>query len=395
MKDFLSYLKLFFSGRSSKLFFGAVLIGLAFSISVIISTFSLMQGFETSLDRGLEADQGHLIVSGRRSFFEMGKIEDDLKKLKATAWAPIVTSESFLVLEGISHGVLVLGIERDSFKKITGKKIELSKNGVAIGEEISKKFNLKLGDKIELMFASGNKSLANTPVVHAFTIEQVFKSQIYLHSLRSVYIEKKSLQKILDLDNRINKVLVNAPIKDQNHFKEYIENFVLQLQERLGFEYMVRPYWSKYKGLFKAVRVEKFYIVTILQVIVIVSIFNIMAILLFIGEQKAAQIFLLRVLGMTHKGFDKFWYGVMLTFWLGGVLLSFLFTYIFSLLLENWDLFKLPGSVYHLNRLELSVNPLEVLVIISVVLLWMFIVTKLTLHRWKKRSLIRSLNKEL
>ena len=395
MKDFLSYLKLFFAGKSSKLFFGAVLVGLAFSISVIISTFSLMQGFETSLDKGLKADQGHLSVSGRRSFFELKAIEDSLRDLKAKAWAPLVTSESFLVLEEASHGVLVFGIEQESFRSVTDKKIELSREGISIGNELAKKFNLKIGDSVELMFASGNQTLANTPVSQTFKINHIFTSQIYLNSLRTIYMRQEVLQKILHLDSRINKVLVNVPLTESEKLKAKIETFISQLQEKVGFEFIVHPFWRKYKGLLEAVRVEKFYIVTILQVIVVVSIFNIMAILLFLGEQKAAQIFLLKVLGMTHKGFDKFWYGVMSLFWVGGVLLSFLFTYIFALLLENWQLFKLPGSVYHLNKLELRVNPEEVLIIIFVVLVWMFIVTKFTLSRWKKKSLIQSLNKEL
>ncbi len=392
---FIKYFRLFFADRSSRLFFIAVLIGLAFSIAVIVSTFSLMEGFEVALESGLKHSQGDVTIIGRRSFFTLEKVKSSLAALRVKEFSPLVTSEAFLVGDNFSQGVLVTGIEFKSYQQVTGVTLNLTEDEVAIGRELSRVAGLQVGDHVQLLFAAGNKTLLNTPVAHLFRIKTIIDSPIYLQSLRMVYVQQRKLQDILQLKSKINKVLVNTPFKAVEKNKHVIKNFVLALGNDLGFEFIVRPYWSRYTALLEAVKVEKFYIVAILQVIVIVSIFNIMAILLFIGEKKAGQIFLLRVLGMTNRAFARFWYQVIFLFWIGAVGISYLFITVFSKMLSSWKLFQLPGSVYHLSHLQLSLNFTEVIIIVFIVLIWMFVVTWLTLKRWNKHTLIEGLKLEL
>lgn len=394
MKNFLSYFKLFFSDRSSILFLTAVILGLAFSVSVIVSTFSLMEGFELSLENGLQQNQGDISVSGRRHFFTIESVEETFKRLDIRTYSPVITSESFLVTERESHGALVKGIISKTFQKVTGKSIYLKEKQVAIGEELAKRFGLVVGDDIQLLFAAGSKSFSNTPISYSFKVASIIKSRLYQESLRVVYMDQAELQKILALGDKVNEVVLKMPGKYLYPSRSDIQGFANVLQDELGYEFVSRTFWEKYAGLLQAVKIEKFYIVAILQVIVVVSIFNIMALLVFISEKKAAQIFLLQVLGMTKSRFTFFWYCTVFCFWLLGCLLSLGFTLMFSQMLEKWEIFKVPGSVYHLSKLELSMNPYEVIIVFAVVLLWMFAVTWWSLRRWKQGPLIQRMRKE-
>ena len=394
MKNFISYFKLFFADKSSLLFLSSVILGLAFSISVIISTFSLMEGFVVSLESSLQQNRGDLSISGRRHFFKFKDISSTLKRLDITSFSTVITSESFLVGADHSQGVLVEGIEPKSYKQVTKTKILVSRDFVAVGKELANLFELKVGDEVDLLFAAGNKSLNGTPVAYTFKISSIIDSQLYQQSLRVVYVAKEQLQELLNLNEKINQVVLKLPTQYVYPSRNDIQSFSTVLQDELGYEYVVRTFWEKYSGLLRAVKIEKFYIVAILQVIVVVSIFNIMALLLFISEKKASQIFLLQVLGMTKDRFTYFWYSTVSLFWLIASILSLGFTFVFSLLLEKWDLFQLPGSVYHLSKLELSLNLYEVLGVFSVVLIWMYIVTWWSMKRWKNDPLIQRMRKE-
>lgn len=394
MRNFLSYFKLFFSDRSSVLFLAAVILGLAFSISVIISTFSLMEGFEQSLESGLQQNQGDISVSGRRHFFTVESVKEIFERLDISYYSPVITSESFLVTEHEGHGALVKGIIPASYKKVTGKDVFLTEDHIAIGAELAKRFSLKVGDDVQILFAAGSKSFSNTPVAHTFKVASIIKSRLYQESLRVVYIDQNRLQKILSLGAKVNEIIVKMPRKYLYPSRNDVQGFANVLQDELGYEFVSRTFWEKYSGLLQAVKIEKFYIVAILQVIVVVSIFNIMALLVFISEKKAAQIFLLQVLGMTKSRFTYFWYSTVFLFWILGCFLSLGFTTIFSHMLKTWEIFKVPGSVYHLSKLELSMNPYEIIIVFGIVLIWMFAVTWWSLRGWKQGPLIQRMRKE-
>jgi len=353
-----------------------------------------MEGFELSLESSLQQNQGDVTISGRRHFFTLNSLKDILDRLDISHYSSVITSESFMVTEHSSHGVLVKGIMRDSYVEVTGKRVPVEQGKVAVGEELAKLFKLKVGDHVELLFAAGNRSFSNTPIAQSFEVCAIVASRLYQESLRVVYIGQKELQGILHLGEKVNEVILKLPAKYAFPSRTEISSFANVLQEELGYEYVSRTFWSKYSGLLQAVKIEKFYIVAILQVIVVVSIFNIMALLVFISEKKAAQIFLLQVLGMTKNRFTYFWYSTVFLFWFIASILSLCFTSLFSILLGRLDIFKVPGSVYHLSKLELSINPYDVFTVFFVVLVWMLIVTWWSLRRWKKGPLIQRMRKE-
>jgi ABC-type lipoprotein release transport system permease subunit len=167
-----------------------------------------------------------------------------------------------------------------------------------------------------------------------------------------------------------------------------IGTFRRLIMQNLGYEFLVQTFWDKYSGLLEAVRVEEFYIISILQVIVLVSIFNIVALLFFISEKKSPQLFLLQVLGMGGKQLNRFWYKAVSLLWIVAVAGSLILSMGYRYALQNLDIFKVPGSVYHLSRFDLSFNWLEVIIIFILVLVAMLVVTWWSMHRRGRVSLI-------
>ena len=94
----------------------------------------------------------------------------------------------------------------------------------------------------------------------------------------------------------------------------------------------------------------------ILQLIVIISMFNVLAFIIFINEKKVQEVFLLQALGMSRKELVK--YMVTLTFflWSFACVLSVGFVYFFDYLLKVLPIFQLPGEIYTIGQLKIELG---------------------------------------
>ena len=265
---FKTFLQVLLLDRSSLKFAAGVLIGLAFSISVILCTIGIMDGFEWSLKKGLNRSVGDLYFYSRDGFFELeGDVKDQLKNLEIKEFSPVVQTESFLIYNEVSKGVLIKGVDLALFGKVTGIALALKEGEVAIGIELQKKLELKIGDEIVLALANGNKGVSNTPMLARYRVGQFITHGVYQKDLRQVYMNISELQNILDIEKRINVVVLNVPDKtigqfddDLDGYVQNIEHFGELLRDGLGIEFVVKPFWSEFSALFRAVEVEKFMI---------------------------------------------------------------------------------------------------------------------------------------
>ncbi len=156
--------RIFLAGKASTRFCIGVVLGLSFSIAVILSTIGIMDGFEDTLKRGLKNTVGELILHSAHGFFSIdGQLLEMRKKFQVDSFSPSVQMEAFVISEERSKGVLVKGVDRKPFEKVTGIKLNLERNEVAIGSELAKYFSLKVGDKIVLAFANGNRNFEGLP----------------------------------------------------------------------------------------------------------------------------------------------------------------------------------------------------------------------------------------
>ena len=122
--------------------------------------------------------------------------------------------------------------------------------------------------------------------------------------MRFIYLDGNYLRKILDLKKDTVNLVYFKDFYAQDD-KSLEKKAALLESEFPGFE--INLYWEEYQTLLKAVEVEKFSIGIILQVIVVVALFNLVAFIIFISERKSQELFLLRALGGNFKLFRNFW----------------------------------------------------------------------------------------
>ncbi len=377
-----------FNGKASLRLMMATLLSFAFSIAVILSTAGLMSGFEHSLKYGVRSSTGDLTITSRTGYFDISAaVEQELQK--NFNFSKVIQSEGFVIGEEHSYGVLVRGIIPNEFKKITSLALELKQDEIIIGSELAKSMGVQVGNYLTLTIASSKDSQLGLPSLHSFKIGAIVVHGIYEKDLRFVYLHRDRLSKMIGSGERAN-MLVLKRLKES----ESIEELQKKLSSILDYNFIVRPYWYEFSGLLKAVEVEKFSITLMLQLIVLIAVFNISAFIIYVNEKKSQDYFLLRVLGLEASRLTRFWYFIMFVIWGLACILSLGFLQLFDWALANLALFNIPGKIYVLSHLELILSFYDYLLIFSFALLWMLLITFLLVRKWNNKTILSGLRRE-
>lgn len=374
----------------------ATFLSFSFSICVILCTVGLMDGFELVLKSGLRYSSGDLYLHHRQSFFKLSpSLEESLKKLGITRYTGLIQHEGFLLSNGKSRGVLLKGIEPESFFETTGLKFNLHPGEVVIGEVLAKQFNLKIGDEVVIAFGKGNESIDYLPGLRQFKIGGIVKHGIYEKDLRFIYALKDEVGEVVESKNHINQLLISLyPPLEKDISLDHIRDVQTELQDELPKNYSVRPFWYEFSSLLQAVKVEKFSIGMILQLIVVVAVFNIAAFVIYLSEKKAREIFLVRALGVSMNQIWKFWLIMITVVWVFSCIGAYLLSLVFSWGLSNLSILQVPGEVYVLSQLSLSISLSEYIIVYGLSLAWVLLALLAGYWRLRRRSILQGLRLE-
>lgn len=396
MKTYLTILKIVLYGRSAGKILLATIFSFTFSIAVILSTFGLMDGFDYLLKSGLRHSSGDILITNRKGFFELNPdIREKIGSVNPISITPIVQTEAFAMYGEMSKGVLVRGIENNTFSKTSGLEVFVPNGGIVVGEELAEQFKLRPGDVIALTFGRGNETASSLPMIRIFNLTGVVKHGIYQKDLRFVYLNIDDINSILELQKKVNLVVistqkVNSPLKSLDP----IVRDQKQLKRALEPEFIIRPFWNEYEFLIEAVKVEKFSISLILQLIVVVAVFNIIAFVIYIMEKKAQDFFFLRAVGLALRDVTRFWFISVIFIWAFSCIGAYFLTEFFDWSLKHLSLFKIPGDIYVLSGLNLRLNLKSYITVYGISLLWILIATMVGYLRLKRKTIIQGLRQE-
>lgn len=381
--------------RSNFKFAIGVCLGLSFSMAVILSTIGIMDGFSTAMRSGLQSSTGDIYFYSRSGFFTLD--EDEKKEIEGmglTHLTGYIESQAFLVFNDSSKGISVKGINATEFHELSGLDIKTQRGSVVVGTELAQQLKLKVGDEVVMVLAKGNKGMDGLPSLNRFRVSGIVKHGIYEKDLRFVYMDRSELGKILGVDAKVNVYAVDVKEHKQKDISKVIENYRFELKDKLGLDYRVKPYWYDYGSLLEAVEIQKLTIALVLQIIVVVSIFNVLSFITFLDDRKSQQIFLFQALGMAPRDIRKAWYSIVTILWILSCAFSEVFVKLFDFALANLSFLQLPGSVYNLERIKLSISSSDYILVFISTLLWMFIILSFALYRMSRKSILSGLREE-
>lgn len=392
---FKDFLFLFYRDRPSRNFAIATTLGLSFSLGVILSTLGLMDGFSKLLKEALNSGHGDIVITSQRGFFKKIDLEEEtLNTFDIKYIAGMIRTQSFITSsneEELGQGVEVYGVD-DAFLKINQEFQIPRENEVVIGQKLAQHLQVGQGDRVSLTFARGRSGERYLPNIQNFIVKDIIPFKLHNFSRRFVFANLGKISSIVTSENKLN--VLKLKLKDAKSNFKGIESTIEKLKSTLSYQYRVLPYWNEFGPFIEAVEFEKYMIVIVLSMVVILAIFNCVTFIVYSKEKKSQEIFLLYSIGLSPKKFHNMWFLQNLLLWLISFLLGLFFVVIFNLSLQYLPFLSLPEEVYFFSRLRVSLSLFDTILVLLFSLGLVVISTFLTMSRVNAKSLAQGLREE-
>ena len=346
-------------------------LGVAIAVTVFIVSLTISNGLGKNMINSLLTMSPHILVKNKKSkFFDNyeGTVEN-VKKIKGIkAVIPQMNSQSILKGNGLAKGVLADGISPENVKnglnlKIVDGNNNISElNSVLVGEQLATEMNLKVGNEISLVSAE-NKEIK-------LIVRGIFKTGFLDYDSNLAIVPLEAMQILSDQ----GRVATEIGIKVEH--PEKVEGILNQVRNVLNSkEYGAISWKTINQNLLRAVQFERFVLIAILSLLLIIASFAVSVILNMIVREKIKDIGILKSIGYTNSSIRKIFTIEGLIIGVFGMILASLLSPLVLVALKA--LFKeyMKSGTYYLEELPLYISQKELLIIYGVTFAVVFLST--------------------
>ena len=347
------------------------ILGVAIAVTVFIVSLTVSNGLEKNMINSLLTMSPHILIKNRqKSFFEnYNQIVENVKKIKGVkAVIPQINSQSIIKREGFAKGVLANGISPENVK--TDLKLRIIKgnnniselNSVLIGEELSKELKLKVGDEISLVSAE-NKPLK-------LIVRGIFKTGFLDYDSNLIIVPLQTMQILSEQGQAATEIgiKVESPQK--------VEETLDQVNNTINSqEYGAISWKTINQNLLRAVQFEKFVLVAILSLLLVIASFAVSVILNMIVREKIKDIGILKSIGYTNKNIRRIFTIEGLIIGVFGMILASALSPLILIALKRLFKIYMKSGTYYLEELPLYISQKELLIIYGVTFVVVFLST--------------------
>jgi len=369
-------------------------------VFILIVVISVMNGFQGQIkDKILDVDS-HITItntygsSNGNSIRNYSKIVEKVKKIKGvTSVNPIIQGQGLIRHKTNISYVMIRGMgdANNKPKQITkfiteGSKDFGVKKGIYIGAEMAVNFNIRIGQKIELIVPKGRLTVKTgvTPGLGKYRVLGFFKTGYYDFDTKLVIMSLSQAQQLFSVGKRVWGVGVK--IDDIYKLKQYSN----KIQGAIGFEYVTMTAEERNQNLFYALKLEKLIMTVILFLVIVSAGFTIMGTLVMVVMEKRKDIGILKAMGAKSNSImiifvlEGFLIGVIgsilgvifglaaslnleaIIIWIENTLNTVMaWYYSFMHLGEFYKISIVPTNVYYIDTIPTEIKP-EFVVFISI-----------------------------
>jgi lipoprotein-releasing system permease protein len=202
------------------------------------------------------------------------------------------------------------------------------------------------------------------PTIRAYRVAGLFASGMYDLDSGFAFLPLAATQDLLQLGDAVTNVELRL---DDVYAAPQIAR---RVEQALGPRYWVRDWMEMNRILFRALKLQKTTLSLILALIVVVAAFNVAATLIMVVMEKHREIGILKSLGASNRTIRRLFALEGLLIGGVGAAAGVVLGLGICEVLHRYPLIKLPGDVYYVDRLPVSVHPgLFVLIAAGAVLL--------------------------
>ena len=367
------------------------ILGVGIAVTVFVVSLTISNGLNKNMINTLLTMSPHILVKSRKdAFFEnYNSVIDSTKGIKeVTAVIPQINSQSILKYKGFAKGVLAKGMTAENVKKdlklsiLNGNNNISELNSVLIGEELSKEMNAKVGQEISLVSAE-NKEVK-------LIVRGIFKTGFLDYDSNLVVVPLKTMQ----IMSERGEVATEVGIITANPQK--VDKVFEEVRANLPSKDFGAITWKKLnENLLHAVQFEKYVLIAILSLLLLVASFAVSVILNMIVREKIKDIGILKSIGYTNSNIRKIFTIEGLIIGVSGIVFSMIFSPLVLILLkELFKIYMASGRYYYLDELPLYISSGEISTIYIVTFFIVFISTIYPASRATKMKPVEALKYE-
>lgn len=399
-------------GKTSQLFSLSglnALVGLILGVACLVVSMAVMSGFESTLQKSVADVSGHVQLLVRRqsmySSDQYQQVLDKIKKIEPSFVAATRFSylEAVLAHQGKISGVMLQGLDPQSVGQALGLQSRLAQGqldfgsqddaaGALIGSGLSSQMGLKVGDRFRLVLPMKNEYQPQQfrRKVGSFIVRGILDLGKYEYNQRLILTSLSKTQELAEIGDRYSGVLLK--FDDINRAREIADH----LRKEIGEDFSLRDWREINENLFEAVKIERPVVFFVILIIIVAAAFNVASTLYINVVSRYAEIGLLKSLGLSRKDLLRVFslQGVMmgLVGLLGGLFVGALLCVLVTYVQTHFGF--LPGSVYKIDHIDLSLRWQDLLVISLVTVLICFVATLAPAVRGASLSPVEGLKNE-
>jgi lipoprotein-releasing system permease protein len=360
-------------------------LGVALGVAALTTVLAVTTGFEQQFRDKVLGVNAHVIVMKSQSTF--AEYRDVMRKAReidpeVVAVQPFIFAEMLATRgKGQLSGVAIKGIDPVLVNEVLDLGKHMSEGSVAslaaaaapgvpppiiMGKELAHKLKAKVGDDVTVVVPLSNldfdtwRAKASAPRTRKFRVTGIFYSGFDEYDRRLMYT---SLTDIQELVGRGDQVMgVELKVKDV----ERAEEIAGKLADALGGPpYQVQDWYELNHNLFTALELQKFVLVVILTLIIIVAAVNMVSALTMMVTDKTREIAILKSMGATSSGLALVFQVVGLVIGSIGTVIGVAVGLATCYVVAGYG-YHLDPKVYLIDRLPIVVQWHEVLLVAAI-----------------------------
>ena len=347
--------------------------GVSVGGAALITTLSVMNGFQTDIKDKIIGAQSHILIFGRMSEQTYKKNIQLVEQLPLVeAAAPHIYGQGIITYAGQSVGLIVRGLDPEQEKKINTLADSVEEGSftpdwpqdapppLVLGSELAANLGADIGDDVVLISPQSISTSAGMfPKMKKFRVSGLLRTGYYEYDNTIASTLLNHASDFLGLHQGTTGIAVKLHnINDADQAAE-------QIRDTIGHGYSVRTFAQMNSTLYAALKLEKTMMFIILFLIIGVASLNIAGNLILLGTEKLRDIGIMRAMGASPRMIRKiFMWEAMVIAGLG-IVLGLLLACLLCWIIATFNIVELPGDIYYLTKVPVRMQLWDIVAVVG------------------------------
>lgn len=347
--------------------------GVSVGVAALITTLSVMNGFQSDIKEKVIGAQSHILVFGRMAADTYPQYIKKIEQIPLVqAAAPHIYGQAILSYDGQSVGLVVRGLDPEKEKHINNLNDSLTEGSftpdwdedapapLVLGTELAYSLGAQVGDDVVLISPQSISTSAGMfPKMKKFRVSGLLRTGYYEFDNTIAYTTLPHASDFLGLKGGVTGVAVKL------HNLNQADQAAEQIRQAIGYGYAVRTFAQLNSTLYAALKLEKAVMFIILFLIIIVASLNIAGNLILLGTEKLRDIGLMRAMGASPKMIRKVFMWEAMAIATLGIFLGIALACLLCWIIATFNIVELPGDIYYLTKVPVRMEWTDILAVVG------------------------------